>query len=135
MKNSLKKGDEIIVTNQDHEANISPWIKLKQLGIKIVEWKFRKDYELNIDDLKKLISKKTKILAVTHCSNIIGSINNLKEICHIAHNQNIIVVGDGVSYAPHGFPDVKELDVDFYTFSFIKHMVLILLYYMVKRSI
>ena len=103
LKNSLKKGDEIIVTNQDHEANISPWIKLKQLGIKIVEWKFRKDYELNIDDLKKLISKKTKILAVTHCSNIIGSINNLKEICHIAHNQNIIVVGDGVSYAPHGF--------------------------------
>ena len=44
LKNSLKKGDEIIVTNQDHEANISPWIKLKQLGIKIVEWKFRKDY-------------------------------------------------------------------------------------------
>ena len=120
LKNNLKKGDEIIVTNQDHEANISPWIKLKQLGIKIVEWKFRKDYELNIDDLKKLISKKTKILAVTHCSNIIGSINNLKEICHIAHNQNIIVVGDGVSYAPHGFPDVKEIGVDFYTFSLYK---------------
>ena len=69
---------------------------------------------------EKLLNKKTKIVAVTHCSNIVGSINNLKLISQIAHEHKAYVVGDGVSYAPHGFPDVKELDVDFYTFSLYK---------------
>ena len=73
-----------------------------------------------MSDLENLITSKTKILAVTHCSNIVGSVNNLKQICKIAHKNNIIVIGDGVSYAPHGFPDVKDLDVDFYTFSLYK---------------
>ena len=121
LKKYIKLGDEVIVTNQDHEANISPWIRLKENGAKIIEWKFNlENQELEISELEKLISPKTKILAVTHCSNIVGSINNLKEITKIAHNHNIIVIGDGVSYAPHGFPDVKELDVDFYTFSLYK---------------
>ena len=117
----IKPGDEIIVTNQDHEANISPWRRLKKSGAKIIEWKFnKKNHELEIDDLKRLINKKTKILAVTHCSNIVGSVNNLKVISNIAHRYGTIVIGDGVSYAPHGFPDVKKLDVDFYTFSLYK---------------
>mgnify|MGYP001179720833 CR=1 FL=1 len=125
LSNALKKfvqpGDEIIVTNQDHEANISPWRKLKSSGAIIKEWKLNIDnHELELEDLEKLISENTKILAVTHCSNIVGSINNLKKICKLAHSKNIIVIGDGVSYAPHGFPDVKELDVDFYTFSLYK---------------
>ncbi len=121
LKHIINPGDEVIVTNQDHEANISPWRRLKDNGAKIIEWQFKLDnHELEISDLEKLITSKTKILAVTHCSNIIGSINNLKEICKLAHNKNIIVIGDGVSYAPHGFPDVKELDVDFYTFSLYK---------------
>ena len=125
LSNALKKyvnpGDEVIVTNQDHEANISPWRRLSENGAKIIEWKFNENnHELEISKLEKLISNKTKILAVTHCSNIVGSINNLKEICRLAHNNNIIVIGDGVSYAPHGLPDVKDLDVDFYTFSLYK---------------
>ena len=125
LSNALKKyidpGDEIIVTNQDHEANISPWRRLKDHGAIIKEWKFNLNtHELEIEDLQKLITNKTKILAVTHCSNIVGSVNNLKVISEIAHRYNIIVIGDGVSYAPHGFPDVKELDVDFYTFSLYK---------------
>ena len=125
LSNALKKylnpGDEIIVTNQDHEANISPWRRLKEIDAKIIEWKFNLDnHELKISDLQNLITKRTKILAVTHCSNIVGSINNLKKISEIAHKNNIIVIGDGVSYAPHGFPDVKKLDVDFYTFSLYK---------------
>ncbi len=121
LKKFINKGDEIIVTNQDHEANISPWRKLEQIGAKIIEWKFSKtNHELEISNLKKIISKKTKILAVTHCSNIVGSINNLKNISKIAHEYGTIVIGDGVSYAPHGFPDVKKLDVDFYTFSLYK---------------
>ncbi len=125
LSNALKKyinpGDEIIVTNQDHEANISPWRRLEEVGARIVEWKFNlQNHELEISDLEKIISSKTKILAVTHCSNIVGSVNNLKKISEIAHRYNTIVIGDGVSYAPHGFPNIKELDVDFYTFSLYK---------------
>ena len=121
LKHIINPGDEVIVTNQDHEANISPWRRLKDYGANIVEWKFNyDDHELKISDLNKLINSKTKILAVTHCSNIVGSVNNLKEISKLAHKNNIIVIGDCVSYAPHGFPNVKELDVDFYTFSLYK---------------
>jgi len=125
LSNALKKfispGDEIIVTNQDHEANISPWRRLEGVGAKIIEWQFNLDnFELEYSTLEKIINPKTKIIAVTHCSNIIGSINNIKKITELAHKNNIIVIADGVSYAPHGFPDVKELDVDFYTFSLYK---------------
>ena len=121
MKNLLEPGDEIIVTNQDHEANIGAWRRLKNNGAIIKEWQINpSNAELEIEDFKKLISPKTKIVAVTHCSNIVGSINNLKEISSIAHENDAYVVGDGVSYAPHGFPDVKDLDVDFYTFSLYK---------------
>ena len=125
LSNALKKyvnpGDEVIVTNQDHEANISPWRRLKEIGANIIEWKFNlNNHELEISELEKLITSKTKIIAVTHCSNIVGSINNLKKISELAHKNNIIVIGDGVSYAPHGFPNVKDLDVDFYTFSLYK---------------
>ncbi len=121
LKHFINAGDEVIVTNQDHEANISPWRRLNEVGAKIIEWKFNlENHELEVSELENLINKRTKILAVTHCSNIVGSVNNLKKICDIAHNNNIIVIGDGVSYAPHGFPDVKEIGVDFYTFSLYK---------------
>ena len=121
LKDFIEPGDEVIVTNQDHEANITPWRRLKESGAIIKEWSFNnKNGELEIEDLKKIISKKTKIVAVTHCSNIIGSVNNLKLISEIVHENNAILIGDGVSFAPHGFPDVKDLDVDFYTFSLYK---------------
>ncbi len=121
LKYSLKPGDEVIVTNQDHEANISPWRRLSEVGAVIKEWKINKETaELDIEIFEKLLTDKTKIVAVTHCSNIVGTINNLKKISELAHRKNAIVIGDGVSYAPHGFPDVKELGVDFYTFSLYK---------------
>ena len=121
LKKKINQGDEIIVTNQDHEANISPWRRLTENGAIIKEWKFNKsNYELELRELKNLLSKRTKIVAVTHCSNIVGSVNNLKDVSRLAHESGAIVIGDGVSYAPHGFPDVKELDVDFYTFSLYK---------------
>ena len=121
LKYSIQPGDEVIVTNQDHEANISPWRRLSEVGAKIIEWKINPiTAELEIDELKKLLNNKTKIVAVTHCSNIVGTVNNLKKIADLVHERNAIIIGDGVSYAPHGFPDVKELDVDFYTFSLYK---------------
>ena len=121
LKYSIKPGDEVIVTNQDHEANISPWRRLSEVGAIIKEWKINsKTAELEIETFKNLLTDKTKIVAVTHCSNIVGTVNNLKKISNLAHKKNAIVIGDGVSYAPHGFPDVKELGVDFYTFSLYK---------------
>ena len=121
LKYSIKPGDEVIVTNQDHEANISPWRRLSEVGSNIKEWRINPETaELDIEDFETLLTDKTKIVAVTHCSNIVGTVNNLKQISKLAHKKNAIVIGDGVSFAPHGFPDVKELGVDFYTFSLYK---------------
>ena len=121
MRSLLSPGDEVIVTNQDHEANVGSWRRLADHGMIVKEWQINNDTaELEIDDLKALLSKKTKIVAVTHCSNIVGSINDLKSIAELVHQYDAYIVGDGVSYAPHGFPDVKSLDVDFYAFSLYK---------------
>ena len=121
MKHLIKPGDEIIVTNQDHEANIGAWRRLESSGAVIKEWKINTDNaELEIESLKLLLNAKTKIVAVTHCSNIVGSVNNLKSIAKLVHEYDAYIIGDGVSHAPHGFPDVKDLDVDFYTFSLYK---------------
>jgi len=121
MRSLLKPGDEVIVTNQDHEANVGAWRRLAEHGMIIKEWQINPETaELNIDDLKALLSEKTRIVAVTHCSNIVGSINDLKSIAKLVHEYDAYIVGDGVSYAPHGFPNVKDLDVDFYAFSLYK---------------
>jgi cysteine desulfurase family protein (TIGR01976 family) len=121
MKHFIKPGDEVIVTNQDHEANIGAWRRLESYGAVIKEWKINtENAELEVEDLKALLTNKTKIVAVTHCSNIVGSINNLQSIAKLVHEYNAFLVGDGVSYAPHGLPNVKDLDVDFYTFSLYK---------------
>ena len=107
LSSNIKPGDEIIVTNQDHEANIGAWRKLKNIGAKILEWKINKDTaELDIDDLKNLLSSKTKIVAVTHTSNIVGSNNDIKKISEIVHSNGSLIIADGVSYAPHGLPNV-----------------------------
>ncbi|SVA84273.1 uncharacterized protein METZ01_LOCUS137127 [marine metagenome] len=121
MKSLLKPGDEVIVTNQDHEANVGAWRRFADHGMVIKEWQINSETaELEINDLKALLSEKTKIVAVTHCSNIVGSINDLKSIAKLVHEYDAYIVGDGVSYAPHGFPDVKDLGVDFYAFSLYK---------------
>jgi len=121
MRSLLKPGDEVIVTNQDHEANVGAWRRLANHGMVIKEWQINSETaELEINDLKALLSEKTKIVAVTHCSNIVGSINDIKSIAQLVHEYDAYIVGDGVSYAPHGFPDVKGLGVDFYAFSLYK---------------
>ena len=121
MKHIIEPDDEVIVTNQDHEANIGAWRKLKNSGAKVKEWQLNPESgELEIEKLQQLLTSKTKILAVTHCSNIVGSINDIKKITKLAHKFGAYVIADGVSYAPHGFPDVKDLDVDFYAFSLYK---------------
>lgn len=116
-----QEGNEVIVTNTDHEANVSPWTDLEEKGIKVKIWKANPDtMELELSELKKLLSKRTKLVAVTHCSNILGSINPIKKIAEIVHQNGSLICVDGVAYAPHRQIDVQELDADFYTFSWYK---------------
>ena len=116
-----QEGDEVIVTNTDHEANVSPWTDLKEKGIKVKIWKANPEsLELEISDLNKLLTRRTKLVAVTHASNILGSINPIKEIAKTVHKAGALICVDGVAYAPHRRVDVRKLDVDFYVFSWYK---------------
>ena len=116
-----QSGDEIIITNSDHEANMAPWKDLARQGLVIKTWKINpKSMQFEINDLQKLITKKTKLLAMTHASNILGSINPVNEIAQFVHDRNVMICVDGVAFAPHRLIDVKALDVDFYVFSLYK---------------
>ena len=116
----LEAGDEIIVTNQDHEANSGAWRKLADYGVTVREWQVDAEGRLQLEDLRALLSEKTKIVAFPHCSNIVGEINPVGEIAELAHEVGAVAVVDGVSYAGHGFPDVAELGADIYLFSTYK---------------
>ena len=116
-----EEGDEVIVTNTDHEANVSCWTDLKEKGIKIKIWKVDPEtLQLRIEDLEKLLSSHTRLVALTHCSNVLGTINPIKEIAKTVHEAGALICVDGVAYAPHRKVDVQDLDVDFYTFSWYK---------------
>lgn len=118
---TLKIGDEIIVTNCDHETNIGPWMTLEEQGIKIVKWELNPEtLDLHIEDLLKLMTEKTKLVAFTHASNILGTINPVKEIVAQIHKHGAKACIDGVAYAPHRMVDVQDLGVDFYVYSFYK---------------
>ena len=116
-----KAGDEVIVTNTDHEANVSCWTDLQEQGIKIKVWEVNPEtFQLETWQLKKLLSNKTRLVAVTHCSNVLGSINPIRKIAKIVHEAGALICVDGVAYAPHRKVDVQELDADFYVFSWYK---------------
>jgi len=121
MREWLKPGDEIIVTNQDHEANIGAWRRLGELGVKVKEWKVDATTgQLSHKDLLHMLNERTRLVAVTHCSNIVGQMNPVAKYAHLAHAVGALVVVDGVSAAPHGLPDVRSLDCDIYLFSLYK---------------
>jgi cysteine desulfurase family protein (TIGR01976 family) len=117
----LAPGDEIIVTNQDHEANIGCWRRLEESGAVIREWQIDpKTGELAIDDLRALITGRTRLVCFTLCSNIVGTINPVADICRLAHEAGALAVGDGVSFAPHRILDVQTSGLDIYLFSTYK---------------
>ncbi|MBC1223315.1 cysteine desulfurase-like protein [Nostoc sp. UCD121] len=118
---TFTSGDEIIVTNCDHEANIGAWVALEKQGIKVKVWQIRPDtLEFHLADLEKLISQRTKLVTLTHASNVLGTINPIKEIATFVHDRNAMICVDGVAYAPHRLVDVQDLDVDFYALSCYK---------------
>lgn len=117
----LQAGDEIIVTNQDHEANSGVWRRLASQGIVIKEWPIDPTTgQLHVAALEPLLSARTRVVAFTHCSNILGQINPVAEVCTMARAVGARTVVDGVSYAGHGFVDVPELGADIYLFSLYK---------------
>ena len=121
LHNQFQPGDEIIITNQDHESNISPWRRLKEYGLKIREWKINPGSGfLNPDDLDDLISTKTRLVCMPHSSNIIGSVNDVTIVADKVHAVNGWLLVDGVSYAPHHAVDVKALKADIYCLSLYK---------------
>lgn len=117
----MSPGEAIIVTNQDHEANSGPWRRLVEAGIEVREWKIDPETgSLNPQDLENLLDEKTRLVCFPHCSNVVGEINPVTEIAAIAHAAGAFVCVDGVSYAPHGFPNVGDLGPDIYLFSAYK---------------
>ena len=121
LRQHLEPGDEIIVTNQDHEANVGVWRKLEAEGMVIREWQVDPETaELNPVELDNLLNDRTKVVAFTHCSNIVGSVHPVREWTDRIHAAGAIAIIDGVSYAGHGLPDVDELGADIYLFSLYK---------------
>ena len=117
----LLDGDAIIVTNQDHEANTGPWRRLADKGIKVLEWQLNKDTgHLDINDLQKLLENGVKLVCFPHCSNVVGEINDVSKIVDLIHSFGAFVCVDGVSYAPHGLPNVGKIGADIYLFSSYK---------------
>jgi len=117
----FKPGDEVIVTNSDHEANIAPWRNLEKKGVHVNEWRLNPEtLDLHLEDLGALMTEKTRLVALPHISNILGTINPIKEVTSFVHERGAMICVDGVAYAPHRLVDVRELDVDFYAFSLYK---------------
>lgn len=118
----LRPGDEVIVTNQDHEANTGATRRMAEaVGATIREWRVDADTGLlSFTDLESLVGPATKLLTMPHCSNIIGMENDVTAACALVREAGAISVIDGVSFAPHGFPDVGALGADIYLFSLYK---------------
>jgi len=118
MKNNLKAGDEVLLNKAEHASNILPWIKLsEEIGIVIKYVPLDDDYSLTLDNIKKCITDKTKVISLAHVSNVIGDVRDIKEIIKYAHENNIIVNVDGAQSVPHMKIDFKDLDIDFLSFS------------------
>lgn len=121
LRQMLKPGDEIIVTNQDHEANIGVWRRLEAAGVVVREWQVDVETaELDVAGLDNLLNDRTRMVAFTHCSNIVGSIHPVREWVDKIHAAGALAIVDGVSFAGHGLPDVEALGADIYLFSLYK---------------
>jgi len=114
----LNSGDEIVVSEMEHHANLIPWQQLaKRVGAKLTWFKITDEGRLDLSDIDKLINKKTKVVAITHQSNVLGTIVPLAQITKAAHAVGAVVVLDACQSVPHFAVDVKKLEVDFLAFS------------------
>jgi cysteine desulfurase/selenocysteine lyase len=117
-KKFISPGDEIVVSQMEHHSNILPWQQLcEDRGAVLKTLPINDSGELLLDKLKTVLTEKTKLIAITHVSNTLGTINPIKEIIRQAHARNIAVLIDGAQAVPHMNVDVRDLDADFYCFS------------------
>ena len=120
----LSEGDAIIVTNQDHEANTGPWRRLALSGIEVRQWSVDPESgHLDVDDLAELLDERVRLVCFPHCSNVVAEINPVAKITAMIRAAGAVSCVDGVSYAPHGLPNVAELGADIYLFSSYKTYV------------
>lgn len=121
LRPTMKEGDEIVVTQLDHEANIGAWRRLAETGIVVREWPL--DVEsatLRTEDLEPLLNDRTRLVCFTHCANVVGTIHDVAAIARLVHDAGAELCVDGVAYAPHRRVDVRALDVDWYLVSLYK---------------
>ena len=117
----LKRDDEIVVTDVDHEANITPWRRLSGEGVRIRTWHLNQDSRrLEIEDLRPLLNERTRLVCFTHASNLLGEATPVEDITALVHSHGGQVCVDGVAYAPHRPLPVREWNVDYYVFSLYK---------------
>lgn len=114
---NMNKGDEIISTVMEHHSNIVPWQSLQSRGVKLKFVDIDEEGKLRMEQLSELITSKTKLVAVTHVSNVLGTINPVKDICRIAHDNGALCLVDGAQSVPHMPVNVKDIDCDFLAFS------------------
>lgn len=114
----LNKDDEVLLSKAEHASNILPWIMLSlKKGIKIKYIPLDEENKIKIENIKNLITSKTKVISLAYITNVIGDKRNIKEISNLAHNNNIYMVVDGAQSVPHIKTDVKDIDCDFLAFS------------------
>src|SRR5699024_1138799 len=115
---NVNEGDEIVITPMEHHSNIIPWqqvAKIKGATLKYIP--LQEDGTITLEDVRNTVTNQTKIVAIAHVSNVLGTINPVKEIAKIAHENGAVIVVDGAQSAPHMKIDVQDLDCDFYAFS------------------
>ena len=121
MASQFSPGDEVVLTVFDHESNIGPWLTLEERGVVFRFWAIDPEtYAIDLDALDALMTQRTRLVCVTHASNILGTINPIAKIAERVHARGARLVVDGVAYAPHRRVDVQALKADYYVFSFYK---------------
>ena len=117
-KNILNAGDEVILTKSEHASNVLPWFELADdIGIEIKYIDLDQDLKVELENLEKIITPKTKVISIAHITNVVGDIRPIKEITKLAHSRNILVLVDGAQSVAHMKIDVQDLDIDFLAFS------------------
>ena len=115
---NLKKDDEVVISIMEHHSNLVPWQKMtKQTGSKLNYMYINENYEITDEEIESKITDKTKIVGITHVSNVLGTINNVKKIIKYAHKKGAVVIVDASQSIPHMKIDVQDLDADFLVFS------------------
>lgn len=121
MRDELREGDEVVVTSADHEANVGPWKRLAARGVVVKTWRIDRDtWRLEPRGLLPLLGPRTRLVAFTHATNLLGVLHDVPAITRVVHEHGARVCVDGVAFAPHRAIDVAAWDVDYYVFSFYK---------------